>query len=56
MILKIEVSDKLYETLKKHNLLKGAKAAAIEGLVNSIILKIDEDKPRRFIPSSVIDR
>lgn len=43
--LKIIVPDDLYETLKKYKLLNVATHSAIEGLINSVILKINE--PRR---------
>ena len=52
-ILKIIVPDDLYATLKKHNLLKFATHSAIDGLINSVIAKINEDKPRRIMPDKL---
>lgn len=41
-LLKVNVPDKLYDSLKRHQLLNDAPALAIEGLINGIIVKINK--------------
>jgi len=50
--LKIIVPDDLYENLKKYKLLDVATHAAIEGLINAILVKINADTPRRVMPEN----
>jgi len=46
-VLKINVSDELYNSLKKHHLLKDAINLATDGLINGIILKMNKEMYRR---------
>ena len=41
--LKVNVPDELYQSLKRHKLLDQATALAIEGLINGIIVKINQN-------------
>jgi hypothetical protein len=53
MILRIDVPDEIYASLKKHKLLDTAKHSALQGLIDSIILKLNENKPRRIMPEKL---
>ncbi len=46
-ILKINISNELYLSLKKHNLLDQSTGLAIEGLLQGIINKINTNQYRR---------
>lgn len=46
-LLKVNVPDELYHSLKRHNLLDQAPALAIDGLLNGIIIKINKEVYQR---------